>query len=497
MKKFFSLMLVALLLVSVLPFQAFAANHTCPKCGNANVQDHVGGAEYAATCETAGKDCLVCKACAKNEGKDYYFLVDVPATGHKTTEKVTIPATCGAAGEKKVTCANCDYTSYQSIDATGHTLDAGTVTKAATCGEEGVKTFRCTNGTCDYTKEEPIAATNAHSYNAAGVCTCGAVDGQSRTTVSFIIDNVAGVSKIYTQTYIDGKIVAVPSAELISNYEFKGWYPHPNGSGTPIVSGNTWDEDTMPNTYYAWYVYNPNKDGMSTITVTARCYIDKIGNSYLDIPVLTQALPDNTNVFDWLQNNKNTTILNSVYAKVDTTKYEWKNRYFYNHNGNEVLTEQTVFANGPKAILIKLEEKDNTTRANVQLYLHTSTTASNPFRILDMNGYTSGMNVTRDAAANLIKQYYSYKTVGNLFTESDWNALQNGESVAGRTSVYIADNGTYKIHVVVSNASSRSSSNADPRNPKTGDYITIAVGTMVMAAAAFITLAEMKKRKMI
>lgn len=484
MKKFFSLILVALLLVSAIPFQAFA-----DEMYNFYIELFVDGQPVDSQPVSVPAGTNMDEAAIKLYAQQYlygtYFGSNYSYVG-VTDAKIADAENLGARiyfVTRPVEPA-CDH------PAAKLTLQSNT----ATCGAAGVKTYKCE---CGETVTQEAAATGNHSFNAAGVCTCGATDGKSRTEVNFIIENVGGVSKIYKQTFIHGSVLAVPSAELISNYEFKGWYPARNGSGNPIVSGNTWDENTMPNTYYAWYVYNPNKDGMSTITVTARCYIDKIGNSYLDVPVLTQALPDNTNVFEWLQNNKNTTILSSVYNKVDTTKYEWKNRYFYNHNGNEVLTEQTVFANGPKAILIKLEEKDNTTRANVQLYLHTATNAANPFRILDMNGYTSGMNVTRDAAANLIKQYYSYNNIGNLYTESDWNALQNGENVAGRTSVYIADNGTYKIHVVVNNAYSKSSSNADPRNPKTGDYITIAVGTMVMAAAAFITLAEMKKRKMI
>ena len=498
MKKFFSLMLAVLLLVSALPFAASAAEPVpvgSATCGATANGKHIWNPDtkvvFDPTCTAAGYEDYTCTT----GGCGAHGRIEIPALGHDL-KATTTAATCVNPGNKHEECqrTGCTYTNDTPIAAAGHTMDAGVVTTAAGCATTGVKTFTCT--ACDYSYTEEIAATGNHAYVNGACKHCGVSDGLVRSEVYFYINNVAGVNKIYKQIYTANNPYTVPTAELISNYEFKGWYEGENGSGDQLTSGTAWDADENT-TWYAWYVYNPNKDGMSTITVTARCYIDGIGNSYLDVPVLTQALPDNTNVFDWLTANKNTSILNSVYAKVDTTKYEWKNRYFYNHNGNEVLTEQTVFANGPKAILIKLEEKNNTTRANVQLYLHTSTTAANPFRILDMNGYTSGMNVTRDAAANLVKQYYNYKTIGNLFTESDWNALQNGESVAGRTSVYISDNGTYKIHVVVTNASSKSSSTADSSNPKTGDYITIAVGTMVMAAAAFITLAEMKKRKMI
>ena len=523
MKKFFSLMLAVLLLVSALPFAASAAaigvevrmifedvsgtvvadnvhNVELTQDGSYAISEIASRANSTWTSKFPGGANIIAWSIkgageSGSSGADPYVVAtnnrinirmrEVACTHASTTKTTT--GTCTTGGVETVKCNACGKTvSERNIAAAGHTYDNGVITTPATCAAAGVKTFTCT--ACGATKTEAIAKLTEHSFTN-NICT---VCNLQRYVLNFFNEKASNEMKVVCS----GDIVTAPTAELVSNYEFKGWYEGPNGYGRQFTSGSAWRAGD-PTDWYAWYVYNPNKDGMSTITVTARCYIDKIGNSYLDVPVLTQALPDNTNVFDWLQNNKNTTILSSVYNKVDTTKYEWKNRYFYNHNGTEVLTEQTVFADGPKAILIKLEEKDNTTRANVQLYLHTSTTAANPFRILDMNGYTSGMNVTRNAAANLVKEYYSYKNIGNLFTEADWNALQNGENVAGRTSVYISDNGTYKIHVVVTNASSKSSSNADPNNPKTGDYITIAVGTMVMAAAAFITLAEMKKRKMI
>lgn len=513
MKKFFSLMLAVLLLVSALPFAASAAGgaqvimyengvqkttHSIAATTNwvSNIAEsvgypystyHVEGYQFAtdATRTTGNASVTVADGA----------VLHINVVKHTLTTTKT-DATCSAAGKMVTTCSGCGYSKEEAIAQLQHSWGTGTVTTNPTCNAAGEKTFTC--ALCGETKKEAVAATGNHNFNAAGNCTvCGTNDNKERDQVVFYIDEAtSGVNKFYTETYAVGDNIVVPTGDLIPNYEFRGWWTGRGGSGTQLTTGEAWAANKATE-YYAWYVYNPNRDGMSTVTVTARCYIDGVGSSYLDVPVLTQALPDNTNVFDWLTANKNTTILSSVYNKVDTTKYEWKDRYFYNHNGTEVLTEQTVFADGPKAILIKLVEKDNTTRANVQLYLHTSTTAENPFRILDMNGYTSGMNVTRTAAANLVKEYYSYKTIGNLYTQSDWNALQNGENVAGRTSVYIADNGTYKIHVVVTNASSKSSSNADTTNPKTGDYITIAVGTMVMAAAAFITLAEMKKRKMI
>lgn len=514
MKRFFSLMLVALLLVSVLPFQALAATGVTvniyidnSKAGTysytgalnnwvSNIAEAVGYpystyhvSNYRnVTTNTPGSGNASITLADGDE-------LNINVVKHNLTTTKT-DATCTAEGKLVTTCSGCGYNKEEAIAQLQHSWGTGTVTTNPTCNTAGEKTFTC--ALCGATKKEAVAATGNHNFNAAGNCTvCGTNDQKVRNQVVFYIDEAtAGVNKFYTETFVVGETIVVPTGDLIPNYEFRGWWTGKGGSGTQLTTGSAWTADKASE-YYAWYVYNPAKDGTSTITVTARCYIDGIGTSYRDVPVLSVNLPDNTNVFDWLTANKNTTILTSVYNKVDTTKYEWKDRFFYNHNGSEVLTAQTVFADGPKSILIKLDEKDNTTRANVQLYLHKSSTSADPFRILDMNGYTSGMNVTRDAAAKLVKEYYSYSSIGNLYTDANWNALQRGENAYGATSIAITDNGTYKIHVVVSNASTKSNSNADTTNPKTGDYIMIAVGTMVLAAAAVITLAEMKKRKMI
>ncbi len=514
MKKFFSLMLVALLLVSALPFQALAAD-------GAQVVMYVNGVQQGTRAIAATTNWV--SNIAESVGypystyhvEGYQFGTDASRTTgnasvtvadgdvlHINVEKHTITttvtdATCEQAGQKVHACSGCSYSTTETIPALTHSWGSGTVTTAPTCNVAGERTYTCARNS-QHTKTEVIPATGNHNFNAAGNCTvCGANDNKDRDQVVFYIDeDDAGVNKFFTETFVVGESITVPSRELISNYEFKGWYSGENGYGTQLTSGTTWRAD-MPTTWYAWYVYNPNNDHMSNITVTARCYVDGIGSSYHDVNLMTVALADGTNVFDWLTSNKNTTILEAVYSKVDTTKYEWKDRVFYNHNGSELETSQTVTADGPKSFLIKLVEKDDTTRANVQLYLHKSTTSENPFRILDMNGITSGMNVTRTTAKNLIDDYYDFDSIGNLYTHADWNALMNGENVDGRTSIYISDNGTYKIHVVVKNADAKSGAKADSTNPKTGDYITIAVGAMVMSAAAFITLAEMKKRKMI
>ena len=81
--------------------------------------------------------------------------------------KVTKEATCGAEGVKTFTCS-CGETKTEKIaKTTDHKYDEGKVTKEASCKEAGVKTFTCS--VCGGTKTEDIAKTTDHKYDAGKV----------------------------------------------------------------------------------------------------------------------------------------------------------------------------------------------------------------------------------------------------------------------------------------------------------------------------------------
>ncbi len=112
----------------------------------------------------------------------------------KTYSVVTLKAaTCTTAGVNRYTnVEDAADTFYRSVPAS-HKWDAGVVTKAATCGEDGEKVYTCT--VCKETKEAPIPATGEHQYKdevkeatctepmqVGEVCTvCGAVNGEMET----------------------------------------------------------------------------------------------------------------------------------------------------------------------------------------------------------------------------------------------------------------------------------------------------------------------------
>lgn len=483
-KKLFSLMLVAALLVSAIP-AAFAAEPVkCTYCNSENVTQIPGAtSEVKATCTTDGTNVFQCNTCKG------YFGVTVPASGaHELVETITKAATCLEDGTKDITCAKGCSGAIQRdvvIPATGHKLDNGTITTQPTCVAEGVKTFKCTN--CNYTETEPVPVSTTHTFGADGKCTvegCNETDGVARYTVMFNDEYGTNTAKVFK----DGETITIgmlPEGSLKDSKKFVGWY---NGSSKleDLLQNGKWHAG-MPTTFNAKYI-DSNDDGVSKLYVYVRFYVKGVQQGYTQLLLDPITFQDGENMFNWLQNNKGT-IGAAIEAKDTENKYDWYPEYFYDYSGEEILTAQNMKANGDQSVVVKAFSKD-ATEAKVLLYVHTSKT-STPAAIYEMNGYTAGNTVTLAAVKTELKNKYTVSA--GLYDADDWDDLLNGLSPMASNGIAVQHNGTTEIHVLAKAASS----NADSTNPKTGDYITIAATTMVLAAGAFVAMVEMKKRKMI
>ena len=88
---------------------------------------------------------------------------------------VTKEATCTQEGEKTFACTveNCNETKTSVLPKAAHSWDEGETTKEATCTQEGERTYTCT--VCHATKKEKLART-AHDWNENDECNiCHAV----------------------------------------------------------------------------------------------------------------------------------------------------------------------------------------------------------------------------------------------------------------------------------------------------------------------------------
>lgn len=144
--------------------------YTCTVCGEQKTEaiaklEHAYGeweVVKAPTCTVYGSEARICANCGRAEMR----IVD--ALGHDLQEEVITPATCGEAGEKKVTCSRCDYEEIVEIPATGeHTYGEWEVVTPATCGEAGLEKTVCT--VCGHEETREIPATGEHAWDAGVV----------------------------------------------------------------------------------------------------------------------------------------------------------------------------------------------------------------------------------------------------------------------------------------------------------------------------------------
>ncbi len=157
---------------------------TCSRGCTEKVEIPAGGhnlvvsSSTAATCSAEGKEVY---KCANHADCGITVEVTLPKLQHelKTTKK---DATCTTPGEVVTKCTKCDtLTITTEIPATGHSY-TGSVTKAATCTEEGVKTYTCSkcSDSCTealpklqhvYTKSDETAPTCTASGYTTYKCT--------------------------------------------------------------------------------------------------------------------------------------------------------------------------------------------------------------------------------------------------------------------------------------------------------------------------------------
>ena len=135
----------------------------------------------APTCTTAGYTPYKCSAC----GFTYNVFDGAQALGHNYEVKTT-DATCTTTGLKTFTCA-CGDSYTETIPATGHTYDAGTVVQKQSCTDVEKTEYKCACGDKytvitkeakghTYTNWTVITPATADKYGVQkGTCACGDV----------------------------------------------------------------------------------------------------------------------------------------------------------------------------------------------------------------------------------------------------------------------------------------------------------------------------------
>ena len=200
-------------------YGSFSFNVTLTKTGHSY--------SYAATKNpTTSATGTLTGTCSKCKGTTTVTLPKLNTTDY--TYAVKMAATCIADGSATYTWINTTYGNYSfdvTLAETGHSYDNGKITVAATCTQNGVKTYTCSS--CGDTYTDSIASTG-HQYQY-GVCiACGTSDpnnstlsgtvtsfGSSTDTVTMCIYKGNSNTALRTLTIKNGSfmIVGLPAGE--------------------------------------------------------------------------------------------------------------------------------------------------------------------------------------------------------------------------------------------------------------------------------------------
>ena len=204
--------------------------HTCSICGDTYDDVVKGGHKWTYKKTGTNTSVCLCTVCGKTKEHDFSIFSD------KESEKKA--PTCTKAGMVVATCADCgrrrwvydetrpalghdwkdngDGTATCQREGCGkshtHTLDEGEVTKKPSCEEKGVKTYRCTETNCNYTKTEDIAATG-HTWDDGKITTKASCDhtGVKTYTCKTCGDTRTETIAMLEHTWDDGQVTTKPS----------------------------------------------------------------------------------------------------------------------------------------------------------------------------------------------------------------------------------------------------------------------------------------------
>ena len=133
--KLLAVIIAIMACVLVCPASTWADADVCPNSENG---EHEWVYYNSADCVYEGTGSWQCIYCYKERDVEV-----TPPLGHDYIAEETTPATCEASGVMTYTCTRCGDSYRETIPATGHVWDNGTVTREPGCEEPGEIIYTC------------------------------------------------------------------------------------------------------------------------------------------------------------------------------------------------------------------------------------------------------------------------------------------------------------------------------------------------------------------
>lgn len=477
-KKLLSLLLVAILLVSALPFQAFAAE-PAKEAHNENDATHVSS--------VWGKDATGhWHECPNSNCEEYGKQLDFNAHSFNADGVCTV----------------CTYACAHSSTTT----DPSTA-KAATCVNPG-KEADTVCATCGkvLATGATISATGVHNY-VNYVCTeCGAT--QQGASFKLTLDANGGTINGAAQSVVDvkkGSAISVLPTPTKEGSTFAGWFI----DGVQVNLGQAYGYDSDKTAVAKWTEV--------TYQLTVRRVLN--GSNATAKTLLTVNVPAGTPLLNYL----NTNVTSTINAELAVTPgYTWQYNYWYDYSGTQPLTDQTACMNQAQTVVVNFVANPYTLyfyanggtvtptsktvyfgsavgtlptpslsgkvfqgwkdangnmydastvyqiagdtsltavwqdEAMVLLYIYVNGDFSTYNRMILMDGYVKNNNISRsDVVAQVTKYYtssYGNLSIAGLFDEYTWSSYRANTSKAGTENIQIDSSKVNKIYVMVNNA---------------------------------------------
>lgn len=481
-KKLLSLLLVAILLVSALPFQAFAAEPVAESTKEAHNENNANHVSAVWEKDASGHWHLCPNANCEEYGKQLNF------NAH----------TFDANG----VCTVCTYACAHS----NTTTDSSTA-QAATCVKAGKEADTvCADCGKVLSTGATIPATGIHNY-VNYVCTeCGAT--QQGASFKLTLDANGGTINGAAQSVVDvkkGSAISVLPTPTKEGSTFAGWFI----------------DDVQINLGQA-YSYDSDKTAVAKWTevayqLTVRRVLN--ANNATAKTLLTVNVPAGTPLLNYLNANVTSTI-NAELAV--TPGYTWQYNYWYDYSGTQPLTDQTACMNQAQTVVVNFVANSYTLYFNanggsvtpssktvyfgsavgtlptpsasgkvfqgwkdangnmydastiyqiagdtsltavwqdeamVLLYIYVNGDFSTYNRMILMDGYVKNNNISRsDVVAQVTKYYtssYGNLSIAGLFDDYTWSSYRANTSKAGTENIQIDSSKVNKIYVMVNNA---------------------------------------------
>lgn len=548
MKKMFSLMLVAVMLVGVMPFAAFATE----------VESGSGTTTYSLTFDlkvndndnvtaTRTKDGLSGDVNLKDvaeylfpgytyqwtsKGKNTSTLTITEDTtltvrmncNHSNgyNEVINTQPTCTESGLKTLTCKTegCNDSHTEVIPALNHDWNDWVVLESATCIATGTEKRTCKNDASHVeTKTIPQNA-DAHNFSGGKCTLCGMCKYCLRI----------GEHTENCRYYCNGT-TNCPNDPNIKDAHNEGCLKTKcNKNGCTKDYGHT-DECSVPCTKTAGCILKQNHSGdCNTPCTDKHCdfnYGHSGKHSYLcpvsgcELPVnhegkhsneythpngtskvkiyvnlytgdvLTKTEPlvvynedPNTSISDSIAEHKDL-----IYAELEDqySGYEWSGNVYdsENEDGENMNSKVGKGIN----VHINAHSKENI----VYLYVHNARTYDR-IGIVRLHGKKVGEAVKESEVRKAVKEYFSFSSLKMYDTEK-WDLYVDGKDVKSDDTLTVGSN-HYVIDVKISgSAKNTSGAKADSSNPKTGDAIFAPAAVLGLSATTLAVLFYLNKKR--